>query len=307
MAAIVTRSQSSPHTSNAPRTRVARRAVTKRKSITPSERSIGGAPTMKTFGLLETLVKTNRLLSLPELASLTNMPKATIHRVARLLEAEQMLEREPHSRLYRPGRRLLTFALDVIATSARSAPRHAVLEALSGEIGETCNFGMMVENHVVYVDRVESAWPFGLHFEPGSRVPLHCTAMGKLLLAMQPRDCREALLRTIGLAAYTGRTITDESKLAKELENIRRNEVSIDNQEFLAGVVCLAVPVKDEFGVVRGALAVSAPVARMSVADAQRRVPALRRAAARLSKTLSSGGDAGRKPRAPGARNVSLR
>lgn len=292
---IVIRSQSSPRTSNAARTRVVGRGVAKRKSNTLAERSIGGAPTMKTFGLLETLVRSNRPLSLPELASLTGMPKATTHRVARLLEAEQMLEREPHSRLYRPGRRLLTFALDVIATSARSAPRHAVLEALSRQIGETCNFGMMVENHVVYVDRVESAWPFGLHFEPGSRVPLHCTAMGKLLLAMQPRDSREALLKTIGLAAYTGRTITDEGKLAKELENIRRNEVSIDNQEFLAGVVCLAVPVKDELGVVRGALAVSAPVARMSVADAQRRVPALRKAAARLSKTLSFD-NGGRKP-----------
>jgi DNA-binding IclR family transcriptional regulator len=297
MAAIVIRSQSSPRTSNVPRTRVSGHAVVKRKSSTLPDRSIGGVPTMKTFGLLETLVRTNRPLSLPELASLTGMPKPTIHRVARLLEAEQMLEREPHSRLYRPGRRLLTFALDVIATSARSAPRHAVLEALSGEIGETCNFGMMVENHVVYVDRVESAWPFGLHFEPGSQVPLHCTAMGKLLLAMQPRDCRTALLKTIGLPAYTGRTITDVGKLAKELENIRRNEVSIDNQEFLAGVVCLAVPVKDEFGAVRGALAVSAPVARMSVADAQRRVPALRKASIRLSKTLSLGDGAGRKPR----------
>jgi IclR family acetate operon transcriptional repressor len=295
MVALVIRSQSSPRSSNAPRIRVAGRASTKRKPGALAERSAGGAPTMKTFGLLETLVQANRPLSLPELALLTGMPKPTIHRVARLLEAEQMLEREPQSRLYRPGRRLLTFSLDVIATSARSAPRHAVLEALSGEIGETCNFGMMVENHVVYVDRVESAWPFGLHFEPGSRVPLHCTAMGKLLLATQPRDLRDELLKTIALQAYTGRTITDAGKLARELENIRRNEVSIDNQEFLAGVVCLAVPVKDESRAVRGALAVSAPVARMSVADAQRRIPALRKAATRLSKTLSFATSAGRK------------
>lgn len=291
------RSQSSLRTSDTARARVVDRSAAKRKSNALAERSIGGAPTMKTFGLLETLVQTNRPLSLPELASLTGMPKATIHRVARLLEAEQMLEREPHSRLYRPGRRLLTFALDLIATSARSAPRHAVLEALSNELGETCNFGMMVENHVVYIDRVESAWPFGLHFEPGSEVPLHCTAMGKLLLAMQPRDCREALLKAIALPAYTVRTITDVRKLARELGNIRRSEVSIDNQEFLAGVVCLAVPVKDELGVVRGALAVSAPVARMSVADAQGCVPALRKAATRLAKMLSFGRGAGRRSR----------
>jgi DNA-binding IclR family transcriptional regulator len=56
-----------------------------------------------------------------------------------------------------------------------NAPRHAILEALSQRIGETCNFGVMADSHVVYLDRVESAWPFGLRFEPGSRVPLHCT------------------------------------------------------------------------------------------------------------------------------------
>lgn len=247
---------------------------------------------MKTFGLLETLVRTDRPLSLPELASLIGMPKATIHRVARLLETEHMLEREPGSRLYRPGPRLLTFALDIVTTSARSAPRHAILEALSGAVGETCNFGVMVENHVAYVDRVEAAWPFGLRFEPGSRVPLHCTAMGKLLLAMLPRDRRTALLEVMGLSAYTERTITDASRLARELETIRHDELSIDNQEFLAGVVCLAVPVKDRFGIARGAVTVSAPVARMSIADARRHVPALRKAAVQLGMTFSTGDSA---------------
>ena len=248
---------------------------------------------MKTFGLLEALVRADRALSLPDLASLIGMPKATIHRVARLLEAEQMLEREPGSRLYRPGPRILTFALDVVATSARSAPRHAILEALSGEVGETCNFGVMVENHVVYVDRVEAVWPFGLRFEPGSRVPLHCTAIGKLLLAMLPRERRIALIEAIGLPTYTEHTITDAGELAKALEAIRREELSIDNQEFLAGVVCLAVPVKDRFGVARGAIAVSAPVARMTIADGRRHLPTLRKAAARLGMTFSASNDGG--------------
>lgn len=288
----MTRSLSVRPNPNASRARAAGRPGAKGKARSKGTRVVGGAPTMKTFGLLEALVRADRPFSLPDLASLIGMPKATIHRVARLLEAEQLLQREPGSRLYRPGPRLLTFALDVVTTSARSAPRHAILEALSGEVGETCNFGMMVENHVVYVDRVEAAWPFGLRFERGSRVPLHCTAIGKLLLAMLPRDRRTALLETIGLPAYTERTITDAGGLATALETIRQNELSIDNQEFLAGVVCVAVPVKDRFGIARGAIAVSAPVARMSIADAQRHVPALRRAAARLGMTFSANGAA---------------
>mgnify|MGYP003694185515 CR=1 FL=1 len=81
---------------------------------------------------------------------------------------------------------MVQLGLGIVAASMLRAPRHAILEALSQTIGETCNFGVMTGSHVVYLDRVESAWPFGLRFEPGSRVPLHCTSMGKLFLSQLP-------------------------------------------------------------------------------------------------------------------------
>ncbi len=112
-----------------------------------------------------------------------------------------LLQREPHRRVYGPGPRLLNFALGAVRSSMRSAPRHAVLEALSAKVGETCNFGMIAGNAVLYLDRVEASWPFGLRFEPGSRVPLHCTSVGKLLLSVQPRKRRDELIRATPLAS----------------------------------------------------------------------------------------------------------
>ena len=168
----------------------------------------------------------------------------------------------------------------------RSAPRHAVLEALSQKVGETCNFGMIAGNAVLYLDRVEASWPFGLRFESGSRVPLHCTSVGKLLLSVLPRRRRDELIRAIPLARYTENTITDPKKLHAELEEIRKRGYSIDNQEFLAGVVCLAVPVRDSKGVICAGVAMSAPHARMSVEEAIGHLPALLEAAEQLAAHL---------------------
>jgi IclR family acetate operon transcriptional repressor len=176
-----------------------------------------------------------------------------------------------------------------VAASMSRAPRHAILESLSQQIGETCNFGVMASSHVVYLDRVESAWPFGLRFERGSHVPLHCTSMGKLFLSLLPAPKRKLMLRSIPLYRYTENTLTDLDLLAEELERIRAQEFSVDNQEFLAGVVCLAVPVHGPKKQPVAALAISAPLARMSLEQGLAHIPLLRDAASSLSATIEQG------------------
>jgi DNA-binding IclR family transcriptional regulator len=210
-----------------------------------------------------------------------------MHRIVRQLDAEGLLQREPHSRVYGPGPRLLGFGVDTVRSSMRSAPRHAILEALSAKAGETCNFGMMAHNAVLYLDRVEASWPFGLRFEPGSRVPLHCTSVGKLLLSALPRRRRDELMQNLPLVSYTANTITDRETLDRELDSIRKRGYSIDDQEFLAGVVCLAVPIRDRKGSVCAGLAISAPHARMSVPEAVARLPVLLEAADQLTACLA--------------------
>jgi IclR family acetate operon transcriptional repressor len=240
----------------------------------------------KAFTVLETIVSAERPLSVSELTALMDVPTPTMHRIVRLLDTDGFLQREPGSRLYSPGPRLVGFALDTIRSSMRSAPRHAVLQRLSAAVRETCNFGMIVGNSIAYLDRVEAAWPLGLKFEPGSHVPIHCTSMGKLLLSMLPRQRRDELLSGASLVRYTENTITEVGKLIRELDQIRKQGYSIDNQEFLAGVVCIAAPVRNRRGTVCAAVAVSAPQARMSVTDAIGHLPALLAAAEDLGLQL---------------------
>ena len=243
-------------------------------------------PTVKAVAILEAMATVRRPLGVTEVGVLLGLPKPTAHRIVRMLESEGLLQREPGSRRFVPGARLVRLGLGVVAASMLSAPRHAILEALSQKIGETCNFGVMADNHVVYLDRVESAWPFGLRFEPGSHVPLHCTSMGKLFLSLMPAKKCALLLRSIPLYRYTENTVTDAARLEAELENIRSAEVSTDNQEFLAGVVCVAVPVRDNNKQPVAALAVSAPLARMTLQQGLQHVPLLQAAAEQLTLTI---------------------
>jgi IclR family transcriptional regulator, acetate operon repressor len=270
----------------------AQRGLSERRKVAdgtdnlPPQQGSGGGSALKVFAVLECIASAQRPLAISELAALLGVPKPTMHRIVRQLDAEGLLQREPHSRVYAPGPRLLNFALGAVRSSMRSAPRHAVLEALSAKVGETCNFGMIAGSSVLYLDRVEASWPFGLRFEPGSRVPLHCTSVGKLLLSVQPRRRRDELIRAAPLARYTENTITEPGKLHAELEEIRKRGYSIDNQEFLAGVVCLAVPVRDGNGAICAGLAISAPNARMSVKESVGHLPALLEAAKQLAAHL---------------------
>jgi DNA-binding IclR family transcriptional regulator len=167
------------------------------------------------------------------------------------------------------------------------AARGAILARLVAEIGETCNFTMLDGAQIVYVDRVETAWPLRMTLTSGSHVPLHCTASGKLLLALLPKASRERLVAQLPLKRYTESTITDPKRFSVELSRIRANRYATDNEEFHAGLVCVAVPV---IGKKRAcaALAVHAPVSRMPLERALSHLPVLRRAAAAMSSTLDA-------------------
>ena len=249
-----------------------------------------GAPmsaTQRVFAVMECIATSERPLTVSDLAVLLDMPKGTMHRIVHQLDADGLLMPEAGSRGYVPGPRLLNFGLSVVNAGMRNAPRRAVMERISAETGETINFGLISGGALVYVDRVEAAWPFGLRYEIGSRVPTYCTSMGKLLLAHMPKRRRDHLLNVTPLHAYTPHTLTDPAQLEEEFTKIRAQGYSLDNQGFLAGVICIAVPVHDARGNVCAAIAASAPLARMSIDKAIGHVNLLTHAAGEISASWS--------------------
>jgi DNA-binding IclR family transcriptional regulator len=244
--------------------------------------------TLRAFAVLEALSSTERPVALAQLAERTQLPKPTLYRMLGMLESAGLAVREPGSRGYAPGPRLGRLAREVLLSGSSRGARHAILARLVDEIGETCNFTMLDGAEVVYLDRVEAAWPLRMMLSSGSRVPLHCTASGKLLLAMLPKPARERLMANLTLTRYTEHTLTDRARLAAELARIRGAEHSTDDEEYHAGLVCAAVPVFDAGRRVCAAVAVHAPVSRMPLARVLDHLPTLRRAADAMTGTFGA-------------------
>lgn len=241
--------------------------------------------TLRALSILEAVVGSDKPVSLPDAIASSGLPKPTVYRILVLLEGAGLLLREPNAKRYSPGPRLTKLALDTLLNPALRAPRHAILQALVDETRETCNLTMLDGNEIVYLDRVEAASPLRLDLRPGSRVPLHCTASGKLFLSHLPRRYRQKLIHSTPLKRYTDNTITDTTLLERELERVRANKMATDNEEFLAGTTCLAIPVHGEHGRLCVSVAVQAPTARMTLEQSLQHLPALRSAAERLSAT----------------------
>ena len=242
----------------------------------------------RALNVLETVAGTNGAMALTEIAAQLSLPQATAFRLCQRLETDGYLVRTNGSRKYSIGARLMRLGLDIVRIGGPTSRRHKILQELVEEIGETCNLTALANTEVVYLDRVETRWPLRLALEPGSRVPLHCTSSGKLFLAFMPPQVQAKMLKTMKLIALTPKTIVDPADLAKELKKIVRAGFSTDNEEFLTGLNCVAVPVKDRQGTTIAAVACHAPIVRVDKRRALELVPYLQKAAAKLGETFES-------------------
>ena len=233
------------------------------------------SPILKAIRILRRVAEEEAPVSLADLSPALGLPKPTVHRLALLLEQEGLLQRDPLSRRYLVGSALEELAFQAIRNAPGHSTRRLHMQRLAEKIGESVNLGALSGDEIVYVERVESAWPLRMDFKPGSRVPVHCTANGKLLLAYSPPSVRHRLLRAAPFPPYAKNTMTTAAALSRELEVIRRRGYSEDNEEFLVGVCCLAVPVRNAERQVTAGLAVMAPSARFPLEKARACLPDL--------------------------------
>ncbi len=243
--------------------------------------------TLRSFAVLEALVAAERPASLTDIVKACALPKPTVYRMLAMLESAGLVVRDPGAARYSPGPRLAALGLNIMMNGTLGSARHAILAQLVGQVGETCNFTMLQGGEVMYLDRVEAAWPLRMNLTSGSRVPLHCTASGKLLLAFLPKASRDRILDSIAYECYTEATIASRKALEAELARIRKARYAVDNEEFHAGLVCVAVPTRSPGGRPCAAIAVHAPVSRMPLDKALEHLPLLRRAAEAMEATFA--------------------
>lgn len=213
----------------------------------------------RAFALLELMAAAGGEVALSELAGRSGLPLPTVHRIVRTLLTSGYVRQLP-SRRYALGPRLIGLgesASHMLGTWAR--PQLA--ELMEGT-GETANMAMLDDDHMVYVAQVPSRHTMRMFIEVGRRVPVHCTGVGKAVLAqLPPAEVRELVYRA-GMPAQTPRTITDPDRLVAELQTIRERGYAVDDGEQEIGVLCIAVPLG---GVMpRVAVSVSGPAGRLT-------------------------------------------
>jgi len=245
-----------------------------------------GSTVARTLDILDAVARAERPLTPTEIATLLELPKATVHRLCGTLEERGYLQTRLSGRGLQPGHRLNRLALGVLASAPFQARRRAILEALSREIGETCNIAVPDGMEMVYYDRAETHWPVRVQLAVGSRVPAYATAGGKMYLSSLAVDVRKRVVRSAPLLAHTLNTLVDRTALEAELERTAARGHALDNEEYIDGMVALAVPVENAQGRLYATLSFHAPCMRVPFEHVTAFLPALETAAAELAALI---------------------
>jgi len=245
-------------------------------------RASGVQSVERAFKLLETMADSGGMIGLSRLASESGLPLPTIHRLLRTLVDLGYVRQEP-SRAYVLGPQLLMLAEGserMLAVIARP-----YLARLVEDVGESANLAMLDGDKAVYVAQVPSRHSMRMFTEVGRRVMLHCSAVGKVILAGLPDDEVQAILGRAGMPSRTGNTITDPEILMAELSVIRERGYALDEGEREIGVRCVGVAIEG----IRHKLAVSisGPSERVSDDLVQRALPFLTETSERLAKEFA--------------------
>lgn len=223
-------------------------------------------------------------LGIKDLAARLGLSPSTAHRLTRALVARGFLEQNEETERYHLG--LATMLLGQVATRNMRLDRALpLLEALGERTGESVNLGVRENDAVVVLLRVQSQQLLRFDQPPGTLVQLHCSSMGKSMLAFS-RTPIEDLDRLGELPAATPNTITDRQRFIEELDRVRSCGYSTDDEESIRGVRCVGAPLLDEQGLARAAIAIQAPSVRLDSERTRELVPLVVETSRKLAEVL---------------------
>ena len=215
---------------------------------------------VKALKIIECFNAESPCLRLAEIASRVNIHRSTAYRLLSDLVSESFLEFDKTTKQYRLGIKFLSFAAIVLGRLNIIDISKPIMKELVEKTSQTVNLAILDQNSVVYVAKVEPPSSLRLSSRVGARVPVHCTALGKVLLAYLHDDDRQNVLKNVELKEFTPATIISKEKLLEELANIKREGFAIDHEEYLPGLMCVAYPIFNYQKEAIAAISIAGPV-----------------------------------------------
>lgn len=246
---------------------------------------------VKALDLLDCLAQNRCPMALGELARATGMPKATVHGLLASLCLGGAVEQSGVDGKYRLGVRLFEYGCAVSASwdvvgCSREQMNHIALQT-----GSSVILSGLQGREAMVLEMVEATGAFRVVSEKGSRVPLHCTSQGKLLLAYLPAGERRRALAELDFTAYTPHTIDSRERLEAELELVRQQGYAVENGEYRVGLRSVSAPVFSVEGQVRWAIGIVGMFRRVRSEEFQHARELVCRAAERISYDMGYRGD----------------
>ncbi len=219
---------------------------------------------LKALDVLEAVAAEARAQSLSEVAQRAGMNKSVTHRMLATLVAAGYVRQDPGSRRYSLSYRVVSLSRNLLAEDEVMRLVRDSLEQLAEQTGEGIHLALLDGMETVLVQRVKGARIVAVDFQVGDRSELHCTSIGKALLAYQAPSFIDAVVAG-GLPALTANTITQPDVLRRELRTIRERGYAVDDREMYDDMRCLAVPIFERAVPVRMGISCSGPAARFTL------------------------------------------
>jgi len=240
----------------------------------------------KSLSVLELLLRQNSAMNMTELSEKLGFYPSTVHRILDTLKCRGYVEQDSHTQKYQLGLKVLELGMAKLHQMdlVREATPH--LKELVNQCNETVHLGVLEEGEVLYLAKEESSQTIRMISYVGKRAPLHCTALGKVLLAYLSTNERKKILGEKVLPRLTDNTITDKRELEKELSKIRKQGFALDREENEKDVRCIAAPIRNYQGEVIAAISISSPIFRIDKNTQNNLKGALLERSRKISKRL---------------------
>lgn len=262
-------------------------------SVADEIQALSGDPNFMTslargLAVIRGFSQQRRRMSIAQLSLRTGIPRAAVRRCLYTLGKLGYVGSED-GRAFALRPQILALGHAYLSSVPLVMAAQPVLDQVSGAIHESCSLAILDGDEILYVARSSSSTRImSIDLGVGSRLPAHCTSMGRVLLAGMAPDELAAYMRRVKLVPYTSRTVVTKEKLGEVIASVRLNEYALVDQELEIGLRSIAVPVKDYRERVAAAINVSVQAPRVSTTEMEKTVlPALRTAATELGMLLA--------------------
>jgi IclR family KDG regulon transcriptional repressor len=213
--------------------------------------------------LLDLLKEHTDGLGITELANRMHLAKSTVHRLLTSLKKHGYVRQDPLTEHYQLGLKLIELGSVVTQSLELRKIATPIMNRLAQDTGETSHLVVLENGEVVYIEKIESPYTIRMYSLIGKRAPVHCTGVGKAIIAHLPEERVRQIVEQRGLPKFTENTITNLEDLLVHLREIREKGYALDREEHETGICCVAAPVFNHQGEPVAGLSVSGPIMRM--------------------------------------------